>query len=76
MNWKQVTMEWLNDALLKMTWLRESVEWFFESVLSIFPDYGFYNAGTFFVNDVIKFLILLTVLFLKVLNLGRFSRSW
>lgn len=53
---------WLNDQLLKMTWLENSVNWFFRDVIMLDADSLLYKGITFFFYDVIKIFILLSVL--------------
>ncbi|MBU1145835.1 MAG: permease [Firmicutes bacterium] len=53
---------WLNDQLLKMTWLDSLVKWFFSDVIHLDTSGMFYSSVVFFVYDVIKILILLGVL--------------
>ncbi|HBG32874.1 MAG TPA: hypothetical protein DDW82_03985 [Acholeplasmataceae bacterium] len=53
---------WLNDQLLKMTWLESIVNWFFGDVIGIDSESLLYKGITFFFYDVIKIFILLSVL--------------
>ncbi|MDO9629782.1 MAG: permease [Acholeplasmataceae bacterium] len=53
---------WLNDQLLKMKWLDDSVRWFFGDLLNIDKESMFFESISFFVYDVIKIFILLSVL--------------
>jgi len=53
---------WLNDQLLKMTWLESTVNWFFGDVIGIDSESLLYKGITFFFYDVIKIFILLSVL--------------
>jgi uncharacterized protein len=53
---------WLNDQLLKMTWLESIVNWFFDDVIGIDSSSLFYKGITFFFYDVIKIFILLSAL--------------
>lgn len=53
---------WLNDQLLKMTWLENIVNWFFKDVIGIDAESLLYKGITFFFYDVIKIFILLSVL--------------
>ena len=53
---------WLNDQLLRMTWLENIVNWFFKDVIGIDVDSLLYKGITFFFYDVIKIFILLSVL--------------
>jgi uncharacterized membrane protein YraQ (UPF0718 family) len=53
---------WLNDMLLKMTWLSEGVAWFVESILGLSIATQVGGSVHFFIYDVIKIFILLSVL--------------
>ncbi|MDD3122332.1 MAG: permease [Candidatus Izemoplasmatales bacterium] len=53
---------WLNDQLLRMTWLENIVNWFFKDVIGIDVDSLLYKGITFFFYDVVKIFILLSVL--------------
>ncbi len=53
---------WLNDAILKMTWLDKIVQLLLEKVIGMNPDTMLFKSINFFVYDVIKILILLSVL--------------
>ena len=53
---------WLNDQLLKMVWLENSVNWVFKDVIRLDSESLLYKGVTFFVYDVIKIFILLSVL--------------
>lgn len=53
---------WLNDHFLKMKWLETSVDWIFRDLIKLDTESLFYKAATFFVYDVIKIFILLSVL--------------
>lgn len=55
-------LEWLNNQLLRMDWLNDSVAWFFRDVININPNSQLFHSLTFFVYDVIKIFILLSVL--------------
>lgn len=52
----------LNDLLLKMTWLEDFVNWFFKDIFGMDSDSLLYKGTTFFVYDVIKIFILLSIL--------------
>ena len=52
----------LNDILLKMSWLEDLVELLLKNVFGINETTYFFNALTFFIYDVIKIFILLSVL--------------
>jgi uncharacterized membrane protein YraQ (UPF0718 family) len=54
--------QWLNDALLKMTWLEQLVSWLFEAWCGLAIDSPLHSVLTFFVYDVLKIFILLSVL--------------
>ncbi|MBN2504469.1 MAG: permease [Bacilli bacterium] len=45
-----------------MQWLQEVVNWFFSDVIGLNPDSLLYDAATFFLYDVVKIFILLSVL--------------
>jgi len=53
---------WMNDQLLKMLWLDDIVKWLFGRVFGISETSAAYSFLTFFFYDVIKILILLSVL--------------
>ena len=52
----------LNDLLLKMTWLREFVDYIFRDLLNLTEGTWYYNSLTFFFYDIVKIFILLSVL--------------
>ena len=52
----------LNDQLLKMVWLDDTVRWFFGDLLGLDKESMLFESLSFFVYDVIKILILLAVL--------------
>ena len=54
--------QWLNDAFLKMTWLEQLVSWLFEAWFGLAVDSPLHSVLTFFVYDVLKIFILLSVL--------------
>lgn len=58
---KQI-FNWLNDAFLKMTWLENIINWFFQDVIKLNPEELPFKALSFFFYDVIKIFILLSVL--------------
>ena len=58
----KLIFNWLNNQLLRMDWLNDLVNLFFRDVLKLDVDTLFYNSITFFVYDVIKIFILLSVL--------------
>jgi len=53
---------WLNDHLLKMTWLERSVNNFLSQILGIDVDTLLFKSLSFFIYDVIKIFLLLAVL--------------
>lgn len=53
---------WLNDVLLKMTWLSDGVRWFVENVFSLSVATRLGGSVHFFIYDVFKIFILLSVL--------------
>ncbi len=53
---------WLNDQLLKMTWLERSVNNFLSQILGIDIDTLLFKSLSFFIYDVIKIFLLLAVL--------------
>ena len=53
---------WLNDVLLKMTWLSEGVRWFVENVFGLSVATRLGGSIHFFIYDVFKIFILLSVL--------------
>ncbi len=52
----------LNNALLKMTWLDDIVAWLLRDVFGMNPDTMLFEAVNFFLYDVIKIIILLSIL--------------
>jgi len=52
----------LNDILLKMTWLEDLSIWILRDVINLEADTLLFNSLSFFIYDVIKILILLSVL--------------
>jgi uncharacterized membrane protein YraQ (UPF0718 family) len=52
----------INDIFLKMSWLDQLVRWFFGDVIGLNEESLLFSSITFFVYDVIKIFILLTVL--------------
>ena len=53
---------WLNDVLLKMTWLSDGVRWFVENVFGLSVATRLGGSVHFFIYDVFKIFILLSVL--------------
>lgn len=58
--------KWLNDQLLKMEWLSNLVKIFVEDILSLKTNTPFGGSIHFFIYDVIKIFILLSVLIFLV----------
>jgi uncharacterized membrane protein YraQ (UPF0718 family) len=58
----KLVFNWLNNQLLRMDWLNDLVNLFFRDLLKLDVDTLFYKSITFFVYDVIKIFILLSVL--------------
>lgn len=58
----KTVFEWLNRQLLKMEWLENGVNWFFNRLMGIDETSLLYKGITFFVYDVIKIYILLSIL--------------
>ncbi|MDY0210793.1 MAG: permease [Acholeplasma sp.] len=52
----------LNDLLLKMSWLNDGVEWVFKTIFKLDETSLFFKGITFFFYDVIKIFILLSFL--------------
>lgn len=53
---------WINEALLKMTWLSNGVKWIVEDRMGLSVDQAVGGSLHFFIYDTIKIFILLTVL--------------
>lgn len=53
---------WLNDVLLKMTWLSDGVRWLVENIFGLSVATRLGGSIHFFIYDVIKIFILLSVL--------------
>ena len=53
---------WLNDILLKMTWLEDLVNSLLSNVFNMDSESLFYSSLSFFIFDVIKIFLLLSVL--------------
>ena len=58
----KLIFNWLNNQLLRMDWLNDLVDLFFRDLLKLDVNTLFYKSITFFVYDVIKIFILLSVL--------------
>ena len=58
----KLIFNWLNNQLLRMDWLNDLINMFFRDLLKLDVDTLFYKSITFFVYDVIKIFILLSVL--------------
>jgi len=57
-----VVFAWLNDVLLKMTWLSDGVAWLVENIFGLSVKTQVGGSIHFFIYDVIKIFILLSVL--------------
>lgn len=53
---------WLNDQLLKMKWLEDIINWLFSDLFGINEESLLFKSLSFFVYDVIKIFILLSIL--------------
>lgn len=53
---------WINETLLKMTWLSNGVKWLVEEGLKIPVDQQLGGSLHFFIYDTVKIFILLAVL--------------
>lgn len=53
---------WINESLLKMTWLSDAVSWLVGSVFGLSLDNRVGGSLHFFIYDTVKIFILLTVL--------------
>jgi uncharacterized membrane protein YraQ (UPF0718 family) len=58
----KVIFDTLNDILLKMTWLSDSVKWLLSEVFGIESESMLFDSLSFFIYDVLKIFILLSVL--------------
>ena len=58
--------EWLNDQLLKMEWLNNLVKYFVENILGLNSTDRVGGSVQFFIYDVIKIFILLSVLIFMI----------
>ena len=61
-----IVFGWLNDQLLKMEWLYNAVRWLVESVFGLSMDGRVGGSLHFFIYDVIKIFILLSVLIFAI----------
>ncbi len=59
-------LEWLNNQILKMDWLSQIVKWFVETLIGLTVDSKFGGSLHFFIYDVIKIFILLSVLIFSI----------
>lgn len=59
-------LEWLNNQILKMEWLSQSVEWFIETVVGLDIESKLGGSLHFFIYDVIKIFILLSALIFSI----------
>lgn len=58
--------QWLNQQLLKMEWLHNLVTWFLENLLNIDTHTQLGGSLHFFIYDVIKIFLLLSVLIFSI----------
>ncbi len=58
--------QWLNNQILRMDWLSNLVKWFVEEVLGLNMAERFGGSLHFFIYDVIKIFILLSVLIFTI----------
>lgn len=66
MNYINLIFNWLNDQLLKMTWLFELVRLLVEKVFGLSIKERLGGSIHFFIYDVIKIFILLSVLIFMI----------
>jgi hypothetical protein len=59
-------LEWLNNQILKMEWLSQSVKWFIETVVGLEIESKLGGSLHFFIYDVIKIFILLSALIFSI----------
>jgi len=57
-----IVFEWINDNIFKLKWLDDLIRWLFGTVFGIDPTSMTFSALTFFVYDVIKIFLLLSIL--------------
>lgn len=61
-----ILFEWLNNQLLKMQWLHDLVTWLVEQVLGLSTRENLGGSLHFYIYDVIKIFILLSVLIFAI----------
>lgn len=61
-----IIFQWLNDQLLKMVWLSDGVRFFVEEVLNLDTSQRLGGSVHFYIYDVIKIFILLSVLIFSI----------
>lgn len=59
-------LEWMNNQLLKMVWLSDLVKWFVETVLGLDTTDPLGGSVHFYIYDVIKIFILLSILIFSI----------
>lgn len=59
-------LEWLNNQVLKMEWLSQSVKWFVETVVGLDVTSRLGGSLHFFIYDVIKIFLLLSTLIFSI----------
>ncbi|HOJ44910.1 MAG TPA: permease [Bacilli bacterium] len=57
-----IVFEWINDNIFKLKWLDDLIKWLFETVFGLDPSSMTFSALTFFIYDVIKIFLLLSIL--------------
>jgi uncharacterized protein len=61
-----IIFKWLNDQLLRMEWLNDSVTWLVTNVFKLDVDGNIGGSIQFFIYDVVKIFILLSVLIFAI----------
>lgn len=62
MQFIRMVFSFINDQFLKMNWLKDIVQWIFGDVFGLEEGTMVYESVTFFLYDVVKIFILLSVL--------------
>lgn len=57
-----IVFEWINDNIFKLKWLDDLIKWLFATLFGLDPTSMTFSAVTFFVYDVIKIFLLLSIL--------------
>ena len=57
-----IVFEWINDNIFILKWLDDLIKWLFATVFGLDPTSMTFSAVTFFVYDVIKIFLLLSIL--------------